>query len=193
MEGQNCVSRRNRKNRFLKLGINIGYQHYKVVEDQQKRNYIQYYKCQEFGHVATDCKQECRCRKCGEGHEEKECNTEKLKCANCKEEHKSSDPVCTVLLREAINKDAQDLSYAAMVKKGGDKVECARLACCIATSVSSVLIKRAKISVNISDICRDVAENVARFYKTSIRGEHVYNMAFQRASKTSEQVIDTQN
>lgn len=63
----------------------------------------QCYRCQEFGHIASNCYAEVRCSYCAEPHRYKDCPKEHEKCANCGEEHSSTDADCIFALR-AINK-----------------------------------------------------------------------------------------
>jgi hypothetical protein len=52
----------------------------------------------------------------------------------------------------------------------------------LATSMTYVLTQRCGLSVNKSDIYKNVAENVALFYKVNIRGEHVHDIVSKTMS-----------
>jgi hypothetical protein len=79
--------------------------------------------------------------------------------------------------QEQSKKEVTSVSYANMVKHGGDQIDCIRLSSCIASALNA-FARRSNLSVNTSDICKDVAENVAKFYKVNVRGEYVYHIAF---------------
>src|SRR5688572_2160351 len=82
---------------------------------------------------------------------------------------------------EANKKETKAVSYANVVKRGGDQIDYLRLACSIATSIVTLVQKRLNVQVKASDICKYVADNVALFYKTNVRGEHVYSLEIGRA------------
>lgn len=53
------------------------------------------FRCQRFGHLATNCNREFACSKCGESHDSRQCNSKEEKCANCKAtDHSASSKVC---------------------------------------------------------------------------------------------------
>ena len=67
----------------------------------------QCYKCQGFGHSATNCSNDQVCPKCGENHSQDRCNNQQLNCANCEKRglqlknHKTYDRKnCTVYMEE---------------------------------------------------------------------------------------------
>lgn len=180
-----CQSEEDRA-AVLKNGVVVGLQHYKATAYIMKKPVLQCYKCQGFQHVAAACTSEEKCRRCGQQHHSKDCTAEQPVCANCGGAHTASDFACPQFLKETVTRETKTLSYANAVSKGGNQVDSIRLACTIATSISSV-IRRANIQVKASDICKDVADNVAHFYKANIKGEHVYNIAFNKNVKTSSQ------
>lgn len=65
---------------LFKKRICINFERYRVAE---YINIIRCYKCQEFGHMSTGCKNPQRCLKCSEDHRVIECKTDKELCANC--------------------------------------------------------------------------------------------------------------
>jgi hypothetical protein len=69
------------------------------------------------------------------------------------------------------------LTYAQSVKKGGEQLDCVRLACTVAKAVDSVLT-RLSLKLKPEDICDDVAKSVALFYKADVRGNHVHHIAY---------------
>lgn len=69
------------KNELLKKGrICIDLMRTRVVEFIR---IIRCFRCQRFGHVASRCRNDTRCGKCGEGHDKKDCTSEIEKCVNC--------------------------------------------------------------------------------------------------------------
>ena len=54
----------------------------------------QCFKCQAYGHKADICKNKPKCGKCAQEHETRNCNSEELKCANCKGAHAAGDHEC---------------------------------------------------------------------------------------------------
>ena len=56
---------------------------------------IQCYKCQGFGHMANECRNQSKCMHCSGDHDSRQCTiTENIKCANCDGDHKASDMSC---------------------------------------------------------------------------------------------------
>jgi hypothetical protein len=149
-----------------------------VSDFKHQQPVLQCYKCQSFGHVAAACKSAEKCRKCGHEHNSKECTAENPMCANCDGNHSASDFACPIYAKEMTKHETSQLSYASAVKRGGDKVDCIRLACSVATSMVTILSYRLGLKLNASDACKDVAESVARFYKVNIGGAHVHDIAY---------------
>ena len=162
---------------LLKTGLLIGYQKYKATAYVGLKPALQCYKCLAFGHVAAVCKGDQKCRKCGGDHDGKDCESEDKQCANCTGNHEASDFRCPKFAAETRKVEAVKLSYAQAVKKGGEQLDCVRLACSVAKAVDSVL-QRLKLKLRSEDICEDVAQSVALFYKADVRGEHVHHIAY---------------
>jgi hypothetical protein len=173
------------KSEMMKSGVVVGRRQYKVADFKPPQGVLQCYHCQGFGHIASACKVQEKCRKCGESHSEKDCKADNAVCANCKGNHSASDFACPVMANEKTKKETSYLSYANTVKKGGDQVDCIRLACSLATSITAILTKRAGLKVNASDICKDVADSVAMFYKVNVQGAHVHDLAYVSAKRTT--------
>lgn len=59
------------------------------------------YKCQQFGHVANNCRNPVRCGGCGEVHDTRNCKeSDKECCINCKgERHRSDSKTCPAFLK----------------------------------------------------------------------------------------------
>ena len=162
---------------LLKTGAYIGHQKHRVTEYTGLKPALQCYKCQEFNHVASVCKNAEKCRKCGGGHNGKDCDSEEKQCANCNGNHEASDFRCPMYAAETRKAVAAKLSYAQAVRKGGEQLDCVRLACTVAKAVDAVL-SRLNLKLKPQDICDDVAKSVASFYKADVRGEHVHHIAY---------------
>ena len=168
---------------LIKTGVFIGLQRYNVTEFRSKQSVLQCYNCQAFNHVASACKGTLACKKCGESHTLKDCKADALKCANCSGNHSAADFACPEYAKETVKRDVSSLSYANAVRKSGDKIDCVRLACTVAVSMVTIASKRLNQQVNASDVCKDVAESVSRFYKVDINGAHVHDIAYSKAVK----------
>ena len=78
------------------------------------------FKCQKFGHVASACRGQRRCMRCGEEHDIKECRTELPKCCNCGGDHKASFYKCEHFSRAKKVQEVrvkEKISYADAVKR----------------------------------------------------------------------------
>ena len=164
---------------LIKSGIEIGLQKHRVVKYNGVKPLLQCYKCQAYGHVASACKGSEKCRHCGGDHNGKDCSSADKKCANCSGNHAASDFQCPNRIAEVRKADTAKLTYAQSVKKGGEQVDCVRLACSISMAMQSVLCNRLGMKLTASDICNDVANCVALYYKADVRGEHVHHIACQ--------------
>lgn len=69
-----------RKAIMLKSFLYFGWQKCKVDDHLIVRRC---FLCQRYGHIKKECKFTATCPKCGENHEEKDCNCENKKCSNC--------------------------------------------------------------------------------------------------------------
>jgi len=172
----NCLDNADRL-ALLKAGACIGHQKHRVTEYSGMKHALQCYKCQGFNHVASVCKSAEKCRICGGDHNGKDCNSEEKQCANCSGNHEASDFRCPKYAAETGKAEAVKLTYAQSVKKGGEQLDCVRLACTVAKAVDSVLT-RLSLKLKPEDICDDVAKSVALFYKADVRGNHVHHIAY---------------
>ena len=170
---------------LLKNGISIGLSHFKVSDYTTKQGILQCFKCQGFGHIAASCGNEPKCQKCSQNHAVKDCEATELKCANCGEGHLSASFECSKLAQEQRKKESTLLSYAAAVKKPGEQTDCLRLACSMAATISKIVNHRLQLKVNNSDVCKDVAQYVAQFYKANVRPEHIYTVVFEKKTASA--------
>jgi hypothetical protein len=70
----------------------------RVEEPRKRRDIVQCYRCQAFGHTRSYCNRAARCVKCGEPHLTETCNLkgENIKCVHCQGNHPASYRGCTV-------------------------------------------------------------------------------------------------
>ncbi len=66
--------------------VTLGFLSYSVREYVPKP--MRCYSCQRFGHTAKTCKGRRRCARCGEDHEDEQCNHEQPNCCNCGGNHR---------------------------------------------------------------------------------------------------------
>jgi hypothetical protein len=165
------------KKTVLQAGVYIGHVHYKSADYIMKPQPLQCFKCLAFQHVAANCDKEQKCAKCSGAHSRKDCTSSDLQCTNCGGKHGASSYECPRYAEEQRRKEFTTMSYANAVKKGGDVTDCMRLACSLASTLCATLVPRVQ-GVTRSDICKDVALNVSKFFRTNLNGEHVYKMSF---------------
>jgi hypothetical protein len=51
-------------------------------------------------------------------------------------------------------------------------------------SIFTVAQTRLNLRISPSDVCKDVADSVAKFFKVNVQGEHVHNIAFAKKNVT---------
>ena len=76
--------------KLIKEGVKLDYFKLKAEEYKRPIRPLQFYKCQQFDHVASHCTADQVCQRCGGEHPKTECMSEKEKGANRGEEHESS-------------------------------------------------------------------------------------------------------
>jgi len=68
---------------------------------QEARRPLVCYRCHAFGHTAVKCQGQETCKNCASGaHKTDECTSITLKCGNCQEGHKVTDPRCPAYIKE---------------------------------------------------------------------------------------------
>jgi hypothetical protein len=76
----------------LKHGVKIGFTIYRVEHEKKVH---QCFKCQKFGHSASECRNQVQvCPKCTGHHSLKDCTSDNLKCANCNGNHPAFSRSC---------------------------------------------------------------------------------------------------
>lgn len=63
-------------------------------QTKQPNKLTQCYNCQMFGHGSNNCNVKTFCSKCAGPHKTFDCKVDFIKCANCHDEHKSTDISC---------------------------------------------------------------------------------------------------
>ena len=61
---------------------------------------MQCFKCQGYGHMANECKNEAKCRVCGQNHNSRDCTENTPKCVNCQGQHRSDDKSCPKMVEK---------------------------------------------------------------------------------------------
>lgn len=181
------------KTKSIKQGVYIGLRHYQVTEYIIRYVVTQCFKCQNYGHISSNCTQDIKCPKCAEAHAAIDCTKQVVLCANCGGAHESRSRDCPRYTQEVTKNETKSLSYAHAVKKGGDRVDCIRLASSLAATLVNIIGKRLQLRINSSDICKDVAESISTCYKVDIKGEYVHSIAFARRQDGSSQSLSSQN
>ena len=110
----------------MPTSVCIGFLKYRVKLFVPKP--IQCYNCQQFGHVATNCKREKACVKCSLRHEG-QCNSDTAVCVNCKGPHQSNSKDCPkrVEKQKALKKSKElkiSVGEATKIVKGEDTKTC---------------------------------------------------------------------
>ena len=82
-------------------GIHIEDRHYAITERYMPQSQIkQCFNCQAYGHKAMVCTKPARCGRCAGPHKTKECQSETIKCVNCKDSHCAWFRECPVRQRK---------------------------------------------------------------------------------------------
>lgn len=89
--------------------------HVRLTCEPYIRKLRQCLNCLRFGHITTNCSGKEKCRKCGiENHLQNNCNADKPKCVNCRDEHFATDKECPERIRQInvnITMALKNLSY----------------------------------------------------------------------------------
>ena len=88
-----------RNSEIFKLDV-MAHTRIKVEEPRNRKDIVQCYRCQAFGHTRSYCNRAPRCVKCGEAHLTQNCNifpgSDQVKCVHCEGNHPASYRACTV-------------------------------------------------------------------------------------------------
>jgi hypothetical protein len=81
--------------RIIKLGMYANSRHHHAHRYILQFQVTQCYKCHEYGHQSSQCKNEERCGKCGEGtHRTNDCTDVEPKCPLCQGKHPAWHHTC---------------------------------------------------------------------------------------------------
>lgn len=155
------------KENILKHGIKIGYQNYRGTEYKSFRAPLMCFKCQQFDHISSTCKNEERCKKCSGNHNHKDCENDTMKCVNCGKDHPSTFRGCPIYQQHARKIEGEKLSYAQAVAKPLNDMEALRLATTLVLT-SNMLAKKLNVRLSIRDIASDITSIIADVYKSHI-------------------------
>jgi hypothetical protein len=92
-------------NKVINDGLLLWYNKFKVEKYIQPIKPIQCFNCQKFGHFSAKCEVKTSiCVKCGGTHKLADCQSDQIKCANCKENHTSSYAGCKIFQKQVKEK-----------------------------------------------------------------------------------------
>lgn len=88
--------------KLLREGFFMDFFHYRTEKAHTAPNIKQCFNCQEFNHVAQQCKNKTKCVRCGGEHSHKTCDKAKHepKCANCGGNHSAASKHCPTYLSQ---------------------------------------------------------------------------------------------
>ena len=116
--------------KLINDGVKLDYCHYKAEEYKKPIRPMQCFKCQQFDHVAINCKEDTICQKCAGNYLKKDCLSDKENCANCGEEHNSSFHQCVIYKQKLeaklskINSKQESIrTYSQAVSKNDSELE----------------------------------------------------------------------
>ena len=147
---------------------------------------MQCFKCRELGHIAARCDKEVKCPLCAGNHPRKECKATDRHCANCGGNHGANFAGCCKIVEQREASEAKSLSYSDALKRGGELLECGRLACTLASALATVLVERAGLRIDPMVICKDIAAIVSRCFKVTIPTGYVCNSWTKGKSSTDQ-------
>lgn len=138
---------------------------------------VRCFNCQRFGHVATRCREQCRCAQCGENHKYGKCEEGvQPKCCNGGEAHSAAYMGCEVLKMEMdIQKRRVEkkLTYAEAAKqvKGQTKEQSGQSG--VAIEVNKVpeefmMIEKKKIVTFMAGVINSTAGIESKTQKTQL-------------------------
>ena len=167
------------KKKLIKDGLKIGWHYHRVIEFEEQKKPIVCYNCQNFGHIATNCKVEMKCRYCAENHASKECSRKKKCCANCGQDHEASDSACPIRKQQIEEVEFVEAKKKQTTKKAGDKEESIELANIIVSSLQATLSKSyTKKGISESEICEIVVRSISKFRKIEINSNLIRRLVF---------------
>ena len=141
----------------------------------------QSFKCQKFGHSATDCKDELRCLRCAGKHTVKSCNEskEQAKCANCGGSHAAVYRGCPAnqnALTEA-NKQKQETKYSNAISRNDTQNTQSLTTTKTTVLVAEVLskIRNSFNTMSYSNIISVVSNCASRVFNERIDAQEFHN------------------
>ena len=165
----------------IKHCVKIGWVLHRCEPSKEPPHIKQCFKCQKFGHSASDCKEELRCLRCAGKHTVKNCNEskEQAKCANCGGSHATVYRGCPAYqnaVTEA-NKQKQETEYSSAISRKDTQNTRSLTTTKITVLVAEVLskIRNSFNTMSYSDIISVVSNSASRVFNEKIDGQEIYD------------------
>jgi hypothetical protein len=163
-----CTSSQQKED-LLKTGIQLDGTAKRAERYHPAPKPLQCFKCQGFGHTSKVCKEPSKCVRCSLEHSSRVCPTpDKLKCANCGQEHAASHFSCPAAITAKESKSAERLRFYEAARKGADPVDCSRLAAAVSEILCKTLTLALKTPIDSDQVCRDTAAVISRHFKVTV-------------------------
>ena len=165
----------------VKHGVNIGWALHRCEPSKEPPHVKQCFKCQKFGHSASDCKDELRCLRRAGKHTVKRCNEmkERAKCAYCCGSHATvyrGCPAYQIAVTEA-NKQNQETKYSSAVTRK-DTQNTQSLTSTKTTVLVAEFLSKKRSSLNAmsySDIISVASNSASRVFNERIVGQEIHD------------------
>ena len=165
----------------VKHGVKIGWVLHRCEPSKEPPHVKQCFKCQKFGHSASDCKDELRCLRCAGKHTMKSCNElkERAKYANCGGSHSTVYRGCHAYqnaVTEA-NKQKQETKYSSAITWKDTQNTQSLTTTKILVLVAEVLskIRNNLNTMSYSDIISVVSNSASRVFNERIDGQEIHD------------------
>ena len=155
-------------------GVKIGWVLHRCEPSKEPPHIKQCFKCQKFGHSASDCKDKLRCLRCAGKHTVKSCNElkERAKCANCGVSQVTVHRGCPEYqnaVTEA-NKQRQEMTYSSAITRKDTQNTQSLTTIKITVLVAEVLskIRNSDNTMSYSNIISVVSNSAYRVFNERI-------------------------
>ena len=165
----------------IKHGVKIGWVLRRCDPSKKQHHIKQCFKCQKFGHSASDCTEELRYLRCAGKHTVKICNESKkqAKCANCGGSHAivcRGCPAYQNAVTEA-NKQKQETKYSSAISRKDTQNTQSLTTTKISVLVTEVLIKirNSFNTMSYSGIISVVSNSASKVFNERTDGQEVHD------------------